>query len=432
MRGGALAGRVLGLERTRSLLRGPRGALVAAGLAIAYLLVSFLEGGMLRPAASGPLPGSAWALSGSAGGWTLWLPFGPTLVMGGIAAGVGVGMGAGLLLVHRLFVVERTPSERARSLGPLAALTPAMVAVLTVGACCSTAAAALAGVGAGSSLTSGPLGATFGASWALTAVQAVVLALALLGQEGLLRLFPDPFFGALARPEQRTLGTTRGELLRVDASRVLLGVAVASAISALLLETVLSPAGTLGLGSPLPDRSLVAFLTVLALLGLVVPACLAAASSRRGSRSALRKLLALGTGLLVWGAPLPGWESDPTCGLQGGGGPSGRGSSEACGASRPDVGVGDAGGLFPLSLGSSPALRWFAPALGRGISRPRSGPRTLGAWTIRHPLRTSSSTWSRFERDLTAFLLLGAAPSHAVGALPGVPTPRPSRRVRPS
>lgn len=219
---------VLRFARTRALLAGPRARLLALGVAIVYLALSLVAGGMVRPAEAGPVVGPQLTL----GSWTVLLPLGATATMLLVALIVGVGMGAGVLLACRLFVVQRTPSARARALGPLASMTPAMLAALTFGACCSTAAAAWAGLGAVSA--GGSLG------WLLSVGQVGVLFASLLAQEGLLALFPGLTPSPTPLPKvRRPYPLARGGPSLVRARTVLLAASATWAV--LLLVKMASP-----------------------------------------------------------------------------------------------------------------------------------------------------------------------------------------------
>ena len=75
------------------------------------------------------------------------LPFFATLSMILVSVGVGLGMAVALLLGAQLLREHRATAGRPTTTGAIAGLTPAMIALVTLGACCSTTAAATAGVG---------------------------------------------------------------------------------------------------------------------------------------------------------------------------------------------------------------------------------------------------------------------------------------------
>jgi hypothetical protein len=120
------------------------------------------------------------------------LPFFATLSMVVVSIGVGMGMSVAVLLAIAL-VRHRRSAGRAASIGSAAGLTPAMIALVTLGACCSTTAAATAGVGlvaqvSGTSTTNLLLN-----NWFLGVFQMVVVWVALVAQELVLRVYGGLF-----------------------------------------------------------------------------------------------------------------------------------------------------------------------------------------------------------------------------------------------
>lgn len=298
---------VLRLGRTRRLLADRRGKVLAGLVASLYFAISLLAGGMLR----------------LEGGLALLLPVGSTLAMLGVATAVGLGMGAGLRLAWRLYAAPRSPSERARALGPLASLTPAMMAALSLGACCSTAAAAWAGLGIFSA------SAEMGVLLAL--VQFVVLLASLLAQEAILSLLPEAAWAPRPAERRPRARGTRWAGPRVSRFRWT-GVAAGSLWAGLFVAELRSPSGwVLGEGGftelHLGNLGLLGALWALTLLPAVAIA-LGRRLGLEGPAPATRALLLflgsaalLGTPTLVPGSGppegrgTPRW-SDPTGLLQ--------------------------------------------------------------------------------------------------------------------
>ncbi|MGD0256906.1 MAG: hypothetical protein ABSB90_03375 [Thermoplasmata archaeon] len=163
-------GSLLTLRRTRAEVRGVRAKLAVTAIAVGYGFVALLAGYMLefvRTGASTPTvavltnPYSpAWwnypALIVVTPGAVLVLPLLATISMAVVSIGVGLGMGAGLLVAIRFFRSWRAARTMEGQVPLLAGMTPAMVALLTLGACCSTSAAAAGALGAVASITGEP------------------------------------------------------------------------------------------------------------------------------------------------------------------------------------------------------------------------------------------------------------------------------------
>ncbi len=196
---------VLTLRRSRALLRGGWGRTLAVGGAVVYALVAMFAGQMLQlvptrhPWSLGVDLGAhaaAWwdfpALILVAPGGDVVLPFFTTLSMTLVAFGIGLGMAVGLRLAGR-FLRDRRP-EHLEVVAPSAfvGLTPAMVGLLTLGACCSTAAAATAGVLANAPTAGISNALLLGDAWYLGVLQLCVVGAALLAQELLLSAYRLP------------------------------------------------------------------------------------------------------------------------------------------------------------------------------------------------------------------------------------------------
>ena len=199
--------RTLLLHEVRGYLRRSHARGLATFIAVAYALGSMLLGGMLVLAR---YPGgySIYVLWGNALGLQPWnypgllieapwgfvvLPAFATASMIVVSVGVGLGMTVAVVLGVRLIQGRRAGAGRAAASGSIAGLTPAMIALVTLGACCSTTAAATAGVGlvaqaSGSTTTNLLLN-----NWFLGLFQAVVVYVALIAQELLLGLYGSLF-----------------------------------------------------------------------------------------------------------------------------------------------------------------------------------------------------------------------------------------------
>lgn len=202
-------GVLLALRHTRALLRSRGAKALAAGIGVVYALISLYAGLMLEflpekvsgftvQVLSNPYAQASWdypALLVEWPGGILVLPYLATLSMIVVSTGVGIGMGAGVVLASRLLSDRR--AERSRG-GPgtgavslTAGMTPAMIALLTLGACCSTSAAAAAGIGAVAQASGTTYDAVLANSWFLNVFQIAILGVALLAQEHLLAIFGD-------------------------------------------------------------------------------------------------------------------------------------------------------------------------------------------------------------------------------------------------
>ena len=242
---------LLVLREVRGYLRRSHGTGLAVFIGVAYALGSMLLGGMLILAR---YPGgySFLVLWGNALGLQPWnypgllieapwgfvvLPFFATLSMILVSAGVGLGMAVAVLLGIQLLRSRRASPGGPVATGTIAGLTPAMIALVTLGACCSTTAAATAGVGlvaqaSGSSTTNLLLN-----NWFLGVFQVVVVFVALIAQELLLRMYGtlfasgDPAFSSRSRPhppmDRRAIvtGVLRAALVAAGITWILTAVA---------------------------------------------------------------------------------------------------------------------------------------------------------------------------------------------------------------
>lgn len=209
---------------------------MAVFVAVVYALVSMLVGQMLV-LVSLPTPFSAQVLWSSGTGYASWnypgllvtapwgilaLPFLGTITMVLVAAGVGLGMSVSVLLLVQFVRSRRRATGRPAAASTLAGLTPAMVALLTLGACCSTTAAATAGLAVVAQSTGTSLAALLANSWYVDCFQVAILYLALVAQEQLLRVYllvVDPHPVAVGSPpsSERTLARPRAAASAVRA-----------------------------------------------------------------------------------------------------------------------------------------------------------------------------------------------------------------------
>jgi hypothetical protein len=191
------------LREVRRFLARTHTVPVAAFFAVLYALGSMLWGGMLTLA---PIPGgwSGEILLGNGGGVGWWnypgllivgpwgvlaLPFLPTIAMVVVAVGVGLGMAVAVALIVRL--VRPSPQDIARSkaVGTITGLTPAMISLVTLGSCCTTAAAATGGIGLMAQASGSTTTNLIVNNWYLGVAQVAIVWLALFGQELLLTVY---------------------------------------------------------------------------------------------------------------------------------------------------------------------------------------------------------------------------------------------------
>ena len=194
---------VLLLQRTRSILHTRKRRAAAVAVAAGYGVVALLAGFMLQVGPTGASGTTARVLTNSyspawwnypalvvvAPGGVLALPFLATVSMLLVAAGVGLGMVAGVFAASSFLRSWKARSTVGGAGSTLVGLTPAMVALLTVGACCSTGAAAAGGLGGIAQLGGTSYTQILNNPWALYVVQLAVLGIALVAQEELLVVF---------------------------------------------------------------------------------------------------------------------------------------------------------------------------------------------------------------------------------------------------
>ena len=142
--------------------------------------------------------------------FVLSLPFLPTLFMLLTSAGVGLGMSVAVILSIGLLRQRKSSSARPATVGTVTSLTPAMIALVTLGACCSTTAAATTGIGITAQATGTGTGTLLLNNWYFGVFQLVILYVALLAQEQLLRVY-----GSLV-PSSSAVGSRTAEQPPLD------------------------------------------------------------------------------------------------------------------------------------------------------------------------------------------------------------------------
>jgi hypothetical protein len=323
---------LLTLREIRTFIRtsSARGGVVF--FALLYVLGSLFLGGMvvLGSIRGGYTVTTLWGGAASGGSWNYpglliiapWgvvsLPFFATFAMIVVGVGVGFGMTVAFLLGVRLLRSRSTPSGGSTTAGAVAGLTPAMISLVTLGACCSTTAAATAGVGLVAQASGTSVNNLLLNNWYLGVFQIVMVWVALLAQEMLLVVYAGLF--GRSTPTETTPPSTSGRLrygLAFWASGavrvVLLGSGVVWVLAILAQWTTVSPASA---GPGLWYQWLVqhALLGGIAVVAALFPRALYQLA--RGAQTGLgRGLLALVTvgslTLLLWvPPPLPAWGVD--------------------------------------------------------------------------------------------------------------------------
>ena len=175
--------------------------------AILYALGSMVLGGMLILARvqGGYTTEVLWGNALGTGAWNypgfllvapwgiLSLPFLATWSMIFVSIGVGIGIAVAILITVRLIRDGRRRAVQPGGVGAVAGLTPAMIALVTLGACCSTTAAATAGVGLVAQASGSTLDNLLINNWYLDVFQVVIIGVALLAQEVLLEIYGGLF-----------------------------------------------------------------------------------------------------------------------------------------------------------------------------------------------------------------------------------------------
>ncbi|MCI4323200.1 MAG: hypothetical protein L3K03_04160 [Thermoplasmata archaeon] len=318
----------LALPRSRAILRSPMGRALTVSVAFVYGFISLLVGNMLSfgpTFSSGTVvqvlsQGNApqwWnypALVVIAPGGTLILPFFATVTMVIVSIGVGIGMSVGVVLAVRLLRRRTKELGGPTAVSSLAGLTPAMLALVTLGACCSTTAAATAGIGVVAQASGSSSAALLTSSvWYLGVFQMVVLFVALVAQEQLLAVY-GILFGvespSRATPPRPLRFDTR--FLVGGMARVALLVAGVTWSLAIVAEWATTSQGSVAAAvgfQAIVEHQLVALLAVAAGLFTLGTARAFQRIGAQGVGLLLRALLLAGGLILLIGVPPPisGW-----------------------------------------------------------------------------------------------------------------------------
>lgn len=222
------------LRQIRTLIRNSsaRGGVVF--FALLYVLGSVFAGGML---VLGNIQGGytetiLWSGGPGTNPWNYpglliiapWgvisLPFFATIAMLVVSVGVGYGMTVAFLLALQLVRSGNRRVAGSTSVGAVAGLTPAMISLVTLGACCSTTAAATAGVGLVAQASGTTASNLLLNNWYLGVFQIVVVWVALIAQELLLVIYAGLFGqpgGTLSASESQKVDVrfVAGALMRV-------------------------------------------------------------------------------------------------------------------------------------------------------------------------------------------------------------------------
>ena len=188
------------LRRSRALLGGRRPLLLLAAIAVAYAFISMLVGLMLEfhpesipftiEVITNHYSQQWWdypALLVVWPGGILVLPYLPAVTMVLVSIGVAIGSTVAIRLVAPLVLRRRAPARQAAS-GAAAGTTPAIVGVATLGACCCTACAGIAGVTVVAAVSGTNLYNALFNNWYIDLFQLAVVWMALMVQERALRL----------------------------------------------------------------------------------------------------------------------------------------------------------------------------------------------------------------------------------------------------
>ena len=316
---------LLTLRELRAYVVRSHAVMMSAFLALVYALLAMTESGMLVLGrfgggysvfyyASNPLGQQPWNYPGLlvVAPWgVVELPWFGTFSMVVVSAGVGLGMAAAVLLAFVGLRRRRTETGGPATLGSLAGLTPAMIAALALGACCSTTAAATAGVGVIAQVSGSTTANLLYNNWYLGLFQIVVVWVALVAQEALLRAYGDLFgvpraagSGRPSRPARPDRRAVAGSLFRF--ALLVGGVTWSLAMFASWTDTD-------------PTRASAAmwfdwivlhqFVSVLAVAAALFPLGLADLLRRRLPSRLVRGAALVGGVLLLVGAPPPlsGW-----------------------------------------------------------------------------------------------------------------------------
>ncbi|MCI4345892.1 MAG: hypothetical protein L3K07_03970 [Thermoplasmata archaeon] len=309
------------LRQTRRTLQGTAGRLLFGSISLAYLFISLFAGRMLVLGRTGQ---SSTTFAIFASGYPSWnypelaviapngilvLPYLATVTMALVSVGVGLGMAASVILAYHLVRARKRGTGVGGLLSGVEGLSPAMIAALTLGACCSTTAASTAGIGLAAQASGTTLDNLLANSWLLNLLQVFVLGLALLAQEQLLRVYGSELgVRAPSDTARSRLPSVGLRYLASGLSRVaLLAAGAIGALSIFVAWTLVDPrsSGPVTWTFWLLAYELVALFAIAAALAprglreLLLPA------SNRGYSPLLRGILFASGLLLLAGLPAP-------------------------------------------------------------------------------------------------------------------------------
>ncbi len=189
------------LRRSRSLLRGRRPLQLLSGIAVAYAFISMFVGLMLElhpesiplsvEVINNPYAYQWWdypALLVVWPGGILVLPFLPAVTMVVVSIGVAIGSTVAIRLLAPLVAQGRGGVGRRAAPGAAGGTTPSIVGVATLGACCCTSCAGIAGVTVVAAVSGTNLYNSLLNNWYIDLFQVVVVWMALMVQERALRM----------------------------------------------------------------------------------------------------------------------------------------------------------------------------------------------------------------------------------------------------
>ena len=207
-------GRLLLLEEVRAAARRPFYRVLVATSAVLYVFMAMYVGQMIGFFPTGQTGTDVILLTSGPQWWNypgliaifpngfVSLPFFSTLVMILVSVGVGLGMGAAVYLSVQLYRRRGQGSSSSAAGGGVAGLTPALLSLVTLGACCSTTAAATAGLTWTAAASGTSLNGLLYYSWYPGVFQLSVLYVALVAQEQLLHTYHSLFAPRRATPPE--------------------------------------------------------------------------------------------------------------------------------------------------------------------------------------------------------------------------------------
>jgi hypothetical protein len=424
---------LLGLEEIRAATRRPLYRAIAISAFFLYGLLALDVGQMIGFVPTGQTSTTVFLFTQGQPWWNypgvlvlfpggfLALPFFSTLVMILVSAGVAIGMAAAVYLTARLLRHRKETRATDAGAGSVAGLTPALLTLVTLGACCSTTAAATAGLTWTAAVSGTTLDGLLIYNWYPGVFQLSVLYIALVAQEQLLRtygwLFRGRTEGDAAEQPVASRAVGRRSVSTV-ALRVLLLIGGASWLLALPAEWTTAAPPALSVPLVFQAVGLHVLPSFVALSIALAPAEFAGLMDRLSgpvARPVLRgAAVALGASLVGW-LP-PGWAAAGAFGL----------GNEVVGALG---GPSSWGGVIPPFSGLALLFRWGVQFLllgglmivlgarPRWILAPLAGDRTIPAHLI----------GDAREAEGSVRLPLDAAASVATSASSPGPAPRALR-----